>query len=85
MNFVQICSDFRRTPLCPWRRITVKTIYGVAFPRRCLSATAHLATDGKLHASKICEVVDNVNGTAAWFVNSSFNRPNLFGLLGGYM
>ncbi|KAF2568407.1 hypothetical protein F2Q68_00027630 [Brassica cretica] len=52
---------------------------------RCPSATARLATDGKLYASEIYGVADNVNGAAARFVNSSFNRSNLFGLLGGYM
>ncbi|KAG2280381.1 hypothetical protein Bca52824_051601 [Brassica carinata] len=52
---------------------------------RWLSATAHLATDGKLCASEIYGVADNVNGTAARFVNSSFNRLNLFGLRSGYM
>ncbi|KAF2576836.1 hypothetical protein F2Q68_00005796 [Brassica cretica] len=46
---------------------------------------AHLATDGKLYASEIYGVTDNVNGAAAGFVNSSFNPPNLFSLLGGYM
>ncbi|CAN6833471.1 unnamed protein product [Brassica oleracea] len=46
---------------------------------------ARLATDGKLYASEIYGVADNVNGAAARFVNSSFNRSNLFGLLGGYM
>ncbi|CAF1892713.1 unnamed protein product [Brassica oleracea var. botrytis] len=56
-----------------------------ATPRRWLSATAHLATDGKLCASEIYGVADNVNGTAARFVNSSFNRLNLFGLRSGYM
>ncbi|CAF2053921.1 unnamed protein product, partial [Brassica oleracea] len=56
-----------------------------ALPRRCPSATARLATDGKLCASEIYGVADNVNGAAARFVNSFFNRSNLFGLLGGYM
>ncbi|WZZ23044.1 hypothetical protein YC2023_124431 [Brassica napus] len=65
--------------------VTTKTIYGVALPRRCPSATPRLATDGKLCASEIYGVVDNVNGTAARFVNTSFNRFNLFGLRGGYM
>ncbi|KAF2595437.1 hypothetical protein F2Q70_00042401 [Brassica cretica] len=51
----------------------------------CPSATARLATDEKLCASEIYGVADNVNGAAARFVNSSFNRSNLFGLLGGYM
>ncbi|CAN6890650.1 unnamed protein product [Brassica oleracea var. botrytis] len=44
-----------------------------------------LAIDGKLCASEIYGVADNVNGTAARFVNSFFNRLNLFGLRGGYM
>ncbi|CAN6877431.1 unnamed protein product [Brassica oleracea] len=57
------------------KTITTKTIYGVALPRRCPSATARLATDGKLCASEIYGVADN----------SSFNRLNLFGLRGGYM
>ncbi|WZZ89923.1 hypothetical protein YC2023_118502 [Brassica napus] len=52
---------------------------------RCPSATARLATDGKLCASEIYGVADNVNGTAARFVNSFFNRLNLFGLRGGYI
>ena len=68
-----------------WSTVTTKTISGVALPRRCPSATARLATDGKLCASEIYGVADNVNGTAARFVNSSFNRLNLFGLRGGYM
>ncbi|CAN7041841.1 unnamed protein product [Brassica rapa subsp. trilocularis] len=37
----------------------------VAFPRRCPSATVRLATDGKLRASEIYGVADNVNGAAA--------------------
>ncbi|CAN6988930.1 unnamed protein product [Brassica rapa subsp. trilocularis] len=67
------------------KTLTTKTISGVALPRRCPSATARLATDGKLCASEIYGVADNVNGTAARFVNPSFNRLNLFGLRGGYM
>ncbi|CAN6824500.1 unnamed protein product, partial [Brassica oleracea] len=47
-----------------------------ALPRRWPSATAHLATDGKLCSSEIYGVAVNVNGTAARFVNSSFNRLN---------
>ncbi|WZZ62230.1 hypothetical protein YC2023_062337 [Brassica napus] len=70
----QICS-----------RLTTKIIFGVALPRRCPSAMARLATDRKLCASEIYGVADNVNGTAARFVNSSFNRLNLFGLRGGYI
>ncbi|CAN6974328.1 unnamed protein product [Brassica rapa subsp. trilocularis] len=62
--------------------VTTKTIFGVALPRRCPSATARLATDGKLCASEIYGVVVNVN---ARFVNTSFNCLNLFGLRGGYM
>ncbi|CAG7870011.1 hypothetical protein HID58_022443 [Brassica napus] len=58
--------------------VTTKTIYGVALSRRCPSATPRLATDGKLCASEIYGVADNVNGTAARFVNTSFNRFNLF-------
>ncbi|CAF2268168.1 unnamed protein product [Brassica rapa] len=53
--------------------------------RRCPSAKARLATDGKLCAYEIYGVADNINGTDVRFVNSSFNRPNLFGLLGGYI
>ncbi|CAN6985649.1 unnamed protein product, partial [Brassica oleracea var. botrytis] len=56
--------------------VTTKTISGVALPRRWPSATAHLATDGKLCSSEIYGVAVNVNGTAARFVNSSFNRLN---------
>ncbi|CAG7894996.1 unnamed protein product [Brassica rapa] len=65
--------------------VTTKTISGVALPRRCPSATARLATDGKLCASEIYGVAVNVNDTAARFVNTSFNCLNLFGLRGGYM
>ncbi|CAF2071956.1 unnamed protein product [Brassica napus] len=46
---------------------------------------ARLATDRKYCASEIYGVADNVNGTAARFVNSSFNCFNLFGLRGSYM
>ncbi|WZY77291.1 hypothetical protein YC2023_023675 [Brassica napus] len=35
------------------------------FSRRCPSATVRLATDGKLRASEIYGVADNVNGAAA--------------------
>ncbi|CAG7864650.1 unnamed protein product [Brassica rapa] len=52
---------------------------------RCPSAMTRFATDKKLCASEIYGVADNVNGTAARFVNSSFNHLNLFGLRGGYM
>ncbi|KAG2291382.1 hypothetical protein Bca52824_038051 [Brassica carinata] len=65
--------------------VTTKTIYGVPLPRRCPSATARLATDGKRCASEIYGVADNVNDTDVRFANSSFNLPNLFGLLGGYI
>ncbi|KAH0874596.1 hypothetical protein HID58_071958 [Brassica napus] len=65
--------------------VTTKTISGVALPRRCPSATARLATDGKLCASEIYGVADNVNNTSAKFVNSSLDRLNLFGLRSGYM
>ena len=68
-----------------WSTVTTKTIFGVALPRRCPSAMARLATDGKLCASEIYGVADNVNSTSARFVNSSLNRLNLFGLRGGYM
>ncbi|CAN6866059.1 unnamed protein product, partial [Brassica oleracea] len=60
------------------KSVTTKTISGVDLPRRCPSATARLATDGKHCASEIY-------GVAARFVNSSFNCFNLFGLRGGYM
>ncbi|CAF1829357.1 unnamed protein product [Brassica napus] len=49
------------------------------------SATARLATDRNLCAFEIYGVADNVNGDTARFVNSSFNRSNLFGLLGSYI
>ncbi|KAF3539063.1 hypothetical protein F2Q69_00021471 [Brassica cretica] len=49
------------------------------------SATVRLAIDGKLRTSEIYGVADNVNAAATSFINSSFNRPNLLGLLGGYM
>ncbi|KAL0688995.1 hypothetical protein Bca4012_088672 [Brassica carinata] len=65
--------------------VTTKTIFEVAFPRRCPYATACLAADGKVRASEIYGVIDNVNGAAARFINFSFNRSNLFSLLGGYM
>ncbi|KAL0668139.1 hypothetical protein Bca4012_030843 [Brassica carinata] len=64
---------------------TTMPSYRTALPRRWLSATARLATDGKLCASEIYRVADNVNGTVARFVNSSFNRLNIFSLRGGYM
>ena len=64
--------------------VTIKTISGIALPRICSFVTARLAIDGKLRVSKIYGVVDNVNA-AARFVNASFNRPDLFSLLGGYM
>ncbi|CAN7032414.1 unnamed protein product, partial [Brassica oleracea var. botrytis] len=44
--------------------VTTKTISGVDLPRRCPSATTRLATDGKLCASEIYGVADNVNDTA---------------------
>ena len=68
-----------------WFTVTTKTISGVTLSRRCPSAMARLATGGKYCASEIYGVADNVNGTAARFVNSFFNRLNLFGLRGGYM
>ncbi|KAF3562066.1 hypothetical protein DY000_02017608 [Brassica cretica] len=46
------------------RTLTTKTISGVDLPRRCPSATTRLATDGKLCASEIYGVANNVNDTA---------------------
>ena len=66
-----------------WSTLTTKTISGVSLARRCPSATARLATERKLCAFEIYGVADN--GTAEKFVNSSFNRLNLFGLRGSYM
>ena len=65
--------------------VTTKTISEVALPMRCPSAMTRFATDKKLCASEIYGVANNVNGTTARFVNSSFNHLNLFGLRGGYM